>query len=57
MLGLHVVPHYDTLGRELGLLVQGVEPGGRIDQDGRIAVNDIIVSINGSNLVNKPFPV
>ncbi|KAL1138100.1 hypothetical protein AAG570_009794 [Ranatra chinensis] len=56
-LGLHVVPDYDTLGRERGLLVQGVEPGGRVDADGRLQVNDRIVDINGNNLIDQPVHV
>ncbi|XP_073969994.1 par-3 family cell polarity regulator isoform X4 [Rhodnius prolixus] len=56
-LGLHVVPDYDSLGRERGLLVQGVEPGGRVDADGRLNVNDRIVEINGNNLIQQPFNV
>lgn len=44
-LGVHVVPcECDTDGR---LIVQGIEPGGRIDRDGRLAVYDCIVAING----------
>uniref|UniRef100_A0A0A9XM93 PDZ domain-containing protein n=2 Tax=Lygus hesperus TaxID=30085 RepID=A0A0A9XM93_LYGHE len=56
-LGLHVVPDYDALGRERGLLVQGVEPGGRVDADGRLNVNDRIVEINGNNLLHQPFNI
>ena len=56
-LGLHVVPDYDSLGRERGLLVQGVEPGGKVDADGRLQVNDRIVDINGNNLIDQPFHV
>ena len=29
------------------LIVQGIEPGGRVDRDGRLAVGDEIVEING----------
>ncbi|CAB0018853.1 unnamed protein product, partial [Nesidiocoris tenuis] len=54
-LGLHVVPDYDALGRERGLLVQGVEPGGRVDADGRLNVNDRIIEINGNILLHQPF--
>jgi partitioning defective protein 3 len=36
-------------------LVQGIEPGGRIDRDGRLAVYDRIIEINGQNLLNMPF--
>ncbi|XP_074029775.1 partitioning defective 3 homolog isoform X3 [Leptinotarsa decemlineata] len=54
-LGIHVIPDYDTLGRERGLLVKGIEPGGRIDRDGRLAIYDRVVEINGENLINMPF--
>ncbi|CAH1115363.1 unnamed protein product [Psylliodes chrysocephalus] len=54
-LGIHVIPDYDTLGREKGLLVKGIEPGGRIDRDGRLAIYDRVVEINGENLINMPF--
>lgn len=54
-LGIHVVPDYDPLGRERGLLVKGIEPGGRVDRDGRLAVGDRVVEINGENLIGMPF--
>nr|XP_022910657.1 partitioning defective 3 homolog isoform X2 [Onthophagus taurus] len=54
-LGIHVVPDYDKSGKDRGLLVQGIEPGGRIDRDGRLAVYDRIIEINGQNLLNMPF--
>ncbi|KAJ8975288.1 hypothetical protein NQ317_004424 [Molorchus minor] len=54
-LGIHVIPDYDMLGRERGLLVKGIEPGGRIDRDGRLAIYDRVVEINGENLINMPF--
>lgn len=54
-LGIHVVPDYDRLGKDRGLLVQGIEPGGRIDRDGRLAIYDRIIEINGQNLLNTPF--
>ena len=50
-LGVHVVP-CDTDGR---LIVQGIEPGGRIDRDGRLAVSDCIVAINGYPLQVNTF--
>lgn len=53
--GIHVVPDYDGSGKDRGLLVQGIEPGGRIDRDGRLAIFDRIVEINGQNLINTPF--
>ncbi|KAL0267790.1 UNVERIFIED_CONTAM: hypothetical protein PYX00_009956 [Menopon gallinae] len=54
-LGIHVVPDYDSEGRDRGLLVQGIEPGGRVYRDGRLAVSDTIIEINGCNLLNEPF--
>ena len=37
------------------LIVQGIEPGGRIDRDGRLAVEDAIVAINGYSLKETSF--
>ena len=37
------------------LVVQGIEPGGRVDRDGRLAVGDEIVEINGFPLTNVLF--
>lgn len=37
------------------LIVQGIEPGGRIDRDGRLAVEDAIVAINGYPLKETSF--
>ena len=54
-LGIHVVPDYSPLGSEMGLLVQGVESGGRIHRDGRIAVGDRIVEINSHPLKDVAF--
>jgi len=45
-LGIHVVPCDDD-GR---LVVQGIEPGGRIYRQGHLAVGDEIISINGVSL-------
>lgn len=50
-LGIHVVP-CDTDGR---LVVQGIEPGGRVDRDGRLAVGDGIMAINGYQLRDISF--
>ena len=52
-LGIHVVPSGDPA--QPGLLIQGIEPGGRIDRDGRLAVGDRIVEINGYPLTEIPF--
>merc|ERR1719376_1697267 len=50
-LGIHLVP-CDEDGR---LVVQGIEPGGRIDRDGRLAVGDEIIRINGYPLESTSF--
>lgn len=49
-LGIHVVPYYDKDGQEMGLYLQGIEPGGRVDRDGRLHVRDTVVEINGKSL-------
>lgn len=54
-LGIYVVPDYDGSGKDRGLLVQGIELGGRIDMDGRLTIYDKIVEINGQNLIDNPF--
>uniref|UniRef100_T1JCX4 PDZ domain-containing protein n=1 Tax=Strigamia maritima TaxID=126957 RepID=T1JCX4_STRMM len=54
-LGIHVVPDYDETGKDVGLVVQGIEPGGRIDRDGRLQVQDRIIDINGQCLLNVSF--
>ncbi|XP_075237372.1 par-3 family cell polarity regulator [Lycorma delicatula] len=56
-LGIHVVPDYDSLGKDRGLLVQRIEPDGRVIRDGRLSVYDRIVEINGRNLLDQPFHV
>lgn len=55
-LGIHVLPDADT-GTILtrGLLIQGIEPGGRIDRDGRLHVGDIIVAIDDHHFVGLEF--
>lgn len=52
-LGIHVVPDYDQNGNDRGLLVQKIDPGGKVDRDGRLSVNDRIVEINDRNLLNQ----
>lgn len=54
-LGIHVIPSTDGRGRDQGLLVEGVEPAGRIARDGRIQVHDRIIEINGRSLSNITF--
>ena len=54
-LGIHVVPDYDPSGRDLGLVIQGIEPGGRVFNDGRLKVMDRIVEINDQGLRDVKF--
>ncbi|EEC01197.1 conserved hypothetical protein, partial [Ixodes scapularis] len=54
-LGIHVVPEQGTGGRDMGLVIQGIEPGGRIDRDGRLQVGDTIVEVNGRSLLHLSF--
>lgn len=50
-LGIHVVPSFDAVHhREDGLVIESIEPDGRIDRDGRLSVGDRIVEINGQPL-------
>uniref|UniRef100_A0A8D8LHB1 Partitioning defective 3 homolog n=1 Tax=Cacopsylla melanoneura TaxID=428564 RepID=A0A8D8LHB1_9HEMI len=51
-LGLHVVPDYDPLGKERGLLITGIEDGSPAAKNGRLALFDRIVEINGRNLLD-----
>ncbi|KAL3241936.1 hypothetical protein MRX96_021606 [Rhipicephalus microplus] len=41
--------------RDMGLVIQGIEPGGRIDRDGRLRVGDTIVEVNGRSLLHLSF--
>lgn len=54
-LGIHVVPEQGSGGRDMGLVIQGIEPGGRIDRDGRLRVGDTIVEVNGRSLLHLSF--
>ena len=57
-LGIHVIPTPlmgKGGGEKGGLLVEGVEEGGRVQQDGRIQVHDRIIDINGHSLLNTTF--
>ena len=48
-LGIHLIPEHR------GLIIQGVEPGGRIDRDGRLHSQDKIIEINSHSLLGLPF--
>lgn len=54
-LGIHVVPEHNADARNQGLIVQSVEPGGRIDRDGRVQAQDKIIEINGQCLIGVQF--
>ncbi|BFY98393.1 hypothetical protein BsWGS_01431 [Bradybaena similaris] len=54
-LGIHAIPAFDENGRDMGLLIQSIEPDRPVDKDGRIKPNDIIVEINGNSLKDVPF--
>ncbi|KAL8587052.1 hypothetical protein ACOMHN_023442 [Nucella lapillus] len=41
--------------RDMGLMIQSVEPGGRIYKDGRLHQGDRIVEINGADLASATF--
>ena len=41
--------------RYVGLLIQGIEEGGRIFKDGRLKVRDRITQINGTDLFGVDF--
>ena len=56
-LGIHVIPYPDPRRRNQpnGMLIEKIEPGGRVDLDGRFNVNDWIVEVNGKSLLNCDF--
>lgn len=41
--------------RNEGVIIEGIEPGGRIDRDGRLAVGDRITAINGLKLSKDSY--
>ena len=55
-LGIHVLPEFDSdSGNATGLVITGIEPGGRVDRDGRMHVGDSIVEINSQNVQQMHF--
>lgn len=54
-LGIHLIPFHTKNARNQGLIIQGIERGGRIDRDGRLEAGDKIVEINGVSVINVPF--
>ncbi|XP_050419284.1 partitioning defective 3 homolog isoform X2 [Patella vulgata] len=54
-LGIHVIPDYDEGGRDMGLMIQGIEKGGKVFRDGRLKEEDKIIEINGQSLLQETF--
>nr|KAG5714293.1 hypothetical protein BaRGS_018510 [Batillaria attramentaria] len=47
-------PKKQEAARDMGLMIQSVEPGGRIQKDGRLSAEDRIVEINGRKASRLP---
>nr|XP_043869058.1 partitioning defective 3 homolog B isoform X4 [Solea senegalensis] len=55
-LGIHVVPYCSSLsGRSLGLYIRGVEEESRSRKEGLFQVDECIVKINNTDLMDKTF--
>ncbi|KAH9505145.1 Partitioning defective 3 [Bulinus truncatus] len=54
-LGIHAVPYFNETGKNLGLLIQSIEPDRPVYKDGRIKSGDIVTEINGISLHDVPF--
>lgn len=56
-LGIHVLPDVNSDSPLLkdGLLIEGIEPGGRIDRDGRLHVGDTIIEIDSKKFAGLNF--
>ena len=55
-LGIHVIPTYDLDSqKDMGLIIQRIEPTGRVFKDGRMRIGDRIVEINNSSLIGIDF--
>ena len=54
-LGIHVIPYNPDENRVNGLLLQNIEPDGRIQRQGILEVNDRIVEINRVNVEQCSF--
>lgn len=57
-LGIHVLPDTNTGSNTVlrnGLCIQNIEPGGRIDRDGRLHIGDTIVEVNDNKFANLDF--
>jgi hypothetical protein len=54
-LGIHVLPDFDEHGHDMGLVIQSIDPTGRVHASGQLKVNDCIIEINDHSLVNVDF--
>ena len=55
-LGIHVLPDNNSNSvLNQGLFIKGIEPGGRIDRDGRLHVGDTIVEVDGHKFAGLDF--
>ncbi|CAL4093836.1 unnamed protein product [Meganyctiphanes norvegica] len=55
-LGIHVIQSTDDMtGQDRGLLIEEIEPDGRIAKDQRIHLHDIIVNVNNQSLIGISF--
>lgn len=55
-LGIHVLPDTTNSNKlKHGLQIQGIEPGGRIDRDGRLNVGDTIIEVDNHSFAGIQF--
>ncbi|XP_054720744.1 partitioning defective 3 homolog B-like [Uloborus diversus] len=54
-LGIQIVPANESPDKNEGVIIQGIEPGGRIDRDGRFSIGDRITEINGLKLSKDSY--
>lgn len=54
-LGIHVIPYNTDEEQVNGLLLQNIEPDGRIKRQGILEINDRIVEINRVNIEQCSF--
>jgi partitioning defective protein 3 len=54
-LGIHVIPYNSNEDQVNGLLLQNIEPDGRIKRQGLLEINDRIIEINRTNIEQCSF--
>ena len=54
-LGIHVIPYNEDEQQINGLLLQNIEPDGRIKRQGILQINDRIIEINRMNIERCSF--